>query len=122
VVIEEEVFVGHGVMFTNDLFPQATGADGALIGSDDWECTPTRVRRGAAIGSNATIVCGVTIGEWALVAAGAVVTRDVPEFAVVEGVPARVIDEVRNRVYRQPHGNQLRNVASVQVLPQKAAR
>lgn len=97
VTIEDEVMVAHGVMFTNDLFPRAVTPDGALAGSDDWDCVPTLVRRGAAIGSNATIVCGVTIGEGALVGAGAVVTRDVPDHAIVAGNPARVIGDVRAR-------------------------
>jgi UDP-2-acetamido-3-amino-2,3-dideoxy-glucuronate N-acetyltransferase len=91
VVIEDEVFVGHGVMFTNDRHPRATNADGSLQTEADWHVEPTRVKRGASIGSHATIVCGVTIGEGAMVGAGAVVTRDVPPFSVVAGVPARVI-------------------------------
>lgn len=90
VVIEDEVFVGHGVMFTNDLFPRAT-TDGRLQTDDDWRVVSTRVRAGASIGSNATILAGVTIGRGALVGAGAVVTSDVPDHAVVAGVPARVI-------------------------------
>lgn len=97
VVIEDEVFVGHGVMFTNELFPSATNDDGTLQRDGDWECTPTIVKRGASIGSNATIVCGVTIGAKALVGAGAVVTRDIPEFAIVAGNPARIIGDVRKR-------------------------
>jgi UDP-2-acetamido-3-amino-2,3-dideoxy-glucuronate N-acetyltransferase len=88
VTIEDEVFVGHGVMFTNDLFPKATAVDGKLQNEQDWQCIPTVVKRGASIGSNATILCGVTIGENALVGAGAVVTRDVPDNAVVAGNPA----------------------------------
>jgi acetyltransferase-like isoleucine patch superfamily enzyme len=91
VTIEDEVFVGHGVMFTNDRYPRATGPAGAPKGDGDWECLPTRVCRGASIGSNATILPGLTIGEGAMVAAGAVVTRDVPAYAVVAGVPAAVI-------------------------------
>ncbi len=97
VTIEDEVFVGHGVMFTNGLFPQATNIDGSLQRDGDWECTPTLVRRGASIGSNATVVCGVTIGQGALVGSGAVVTRDVPDHAIVAGVPARIIGDVRQR-------------------------
>jgi len=91
VTIEDGVFVGHGVMFTNDRFPRALTPDGRLQTDADWELVPTRVGRGASIGSNATILPGVTIGEGALVGAGAVVTRDVPPYAVVAGVPARVI-------------------------------
>lgn len=95
VQIEDEVFVGHGVMFTNDRFPRATTADGSLQTEADWSVEPTRVRHRASIGSNATIIAGVTIGECALVGAGAVVTKDVPDHAVVAGVPARVIGDTR---------------------------
>ena len=89
VEIEDEVFVGHGVMFINDPYPRATSG-GALQTETDWKVVPTRVRRGASIGSGAVIMCGVTIGERAMVGAGAVVTRDVPPDAVVAGVPARL--------------------------------
>lgn len=91
VTIEDEVFVGHGVMFINDKYPRSTTASGALQTEADWSCVPTLVRRGASIGSNATILCGVTIGENAIVGAGSVVTHDVPANAVVVGVPACVI-------------------------------
>lgn len=97
VIIEDEVFVGHGVMFTNDTYPRATNADGTLKGDADWEIVITRVKKRAAIGTNATIIAGITIGENALVGAGAVVTHDVPDFAVVAGVPARVIGDVREK-------------------------
>jgi len=92
VIIEDEVFVGHGVMFINDRYPRAT-ADGKLQTEADWHVIPTRIRRGASIGSGAIIMCGVTIGEDALVGAGAVVTHDVPAFAVVVGIPGRVVRE-----------------------------
>jgi acetyltransferase-like isoleucine patch superfamily enzyme len=91
VTIEDEVFVGHNVTFTNDLFPRATRTDGSLQTDADWKCTPTLVKRGASIGSSATIVCGVTIGERAMVGAGAVVTKDVPPNTLVAGNPARVL-------------------------------
>lgn len=121
VVIEDEVFVGHGVMFTNGLLPQATNDDGSLQRDGDWECTPTLIRRGASIGSNATIVCGVTVGRRALVGAGAVVTRDVPDHAIVAGVPARVIGDVRDRAADGSHVNALRNGAALEVLRRAGA-
>lgn len=89
VTIEDEVFVGHGVMFINDRYPRAT-TDGQLQTEANWHVVSTRVARGASIGSGAVILCGVTIGERALIGAGAVVTRDVPAEAVVAGVPARL--------------------------------
>jgi len=90
VTLEDEVFVGHGVMFTNDLFPRAATQDGRLQTDSDWKCIPTLVKRGAAIGSNATLLCGITIGENAMIGAGSVVTKDVPPGAVVVGNPARI--------------------------------
>jgi acetyltransferase-like isoleucine patch superfamily enzyme len=95
VTIEDEVFVGHGVMFTNDLKPRAANPDGSPQTEADWKVVPTLVRRGASIGSNATIVAGITIGQFALVGAGAVVTKDVPDHAIVAGVPARIIGDTR---------------------------
>ncbi|WP_118138617.1 acyltransferase [Oceanicella sp. SM1341] len=89
--LEDGVFIGHGVMFTNDRYPASVTPEGALKGPDDWECEPTHVGAGAAIGSNATILCGLRIGAGALVGAGAVVTRDVAPGTVVAGVPARPI-------------------------------
>jgi UDP-2-acetamido-3-amino-2,3-dideoxy-glucuronate N-acetyltransferase len=91
VTIEDGAFIGHGVMFINDRYPRSTTLEGALQGEADWECIPTLVKRGASIGSNATILCGVTIGERAIVGAGSVVTHDVPSGAVVAGNPARVL-------------------------------
>ena len=96
VVIEDEVFIGHGVMFTNDRFPRATNPDGSLQTEADWKVEPTRVKRRASVGTHATVISGVTIGEGALVGAGAVVTKDVPDFAIVAGVPARVIGDTRD--------------------------
>ena len=92
VTIEDDVFVGHGVVFINDRYPKATKAD-RLVTEKDWKVVPVRIKRGAAIGSNATIMCGVTIGKCALVGAGAVVIYDVPDNAVVTGVPAKVIGD-----------------------------
>jgi acetyltransferase-like isoleucine patch superfamily enzyme len=91
VTIEDNVFIGHGVMFTNDRFPRATTADGALQTDADWHVERTIVKKGASIGSGATILCNVTVGERAIVGAGAVVTRDVPADTVVAGNPARVL-------------------------------
>ena len=97
VTIEDEVFVGHGVMFINDRFPRAANADGSLQTEADWSVENTTIRRTASIGSNATIVAGVTVGVGALVGAGAVVTKDVADYAIVAGVPARVIGDVRKK-------------------------
>jgi len=91
VTIEDEVFVGHNVTFINDRFPRATNPDGSLQASADWKCIPTLVKRGASIGSGATLLCGVTVGEHATVGAGSVVTKDVPPHAVVAGNPARIL-------------------------------
>jgi UDP-2-acetamido-3-amino-2,3-dideoxy-glucuronate N-acetyltransferase len=95
VIVEDEVFIGHGVMFTNDRYPRATNPDGSPQSDEDWSVEPTRVKRTASIGSNATIISGVTIGEGALVGAGAVVTNDVPDHGIVVGVPARIVGDVR---------------------------
>jgi UDP-2-acetamido-3-amino-2,3-dideoxy-glucuronate N-acetyltransferase len=89
VTIEDGVFVGPHVCFTNDKVPRAVNADMTLKSADDWHVAPTLVKAGASLGANATIVCGVTIGRWAMVASGAVVTRDVPDHALVMGNPAR---------------------------------
>ena len=97
VTIEDEVFVGHGVMFVNDLYPRATTDAGRLQTDADWQLVRTLVMRGASLGSNATILGGITISSRALVGAGAVVTRDVPEYAVVAGNPARIVGDVRSR-------------------------
>ena len=97
VEIEDGVFVGHGVMFINDTYPKAVGEDGELQTEADWQLIRTRVKPRASIGSNATILCGITIGESALVGAGAVVTKDVPDYAIVAGVPARVVGDTRTQ-------------------------
>jgi acetyltransferase-like isoleucine patch superfamily enzyme len=97
VEIEDEVFVGHGVTFINDRYPRATTPDGQLQTDDDWNVIPTRVRRRASIGSNATILANITIGVGAMIGAGAVVTRDVPDYAIVSGNPARIVGDVRDR-------------------------
>ena len=89
--IEDNVFIGHGVMFTNDLFPKATNADGSPQTEAEWQVIKTIVKKGASIGSNATILCGITIGENALIGAGSVVTKDVLPNTVVAGVPAKII-------------------------------
>lgn len=98
VTIEDEVFVGHGVMFINDLYPRAANEDGSTQTESDWTVIPTLVGKGASIGSGAVILAGVTIGERAMVGAGAVVTKDVSPYAVVAGVPARLKRDVR-----EPH-------------------
>jgi len=92
--IEDNVFVGHGVMFTNDLFPRATNPDGSQQTDADWTMVETFIKKGASIGSNATILCGITIGENALIGAGSVVTKDVPANTVVAGDPAKVIKKL----------------------------
>jgi UDP-2-acetamido-3-amino-2,3-dideoxy-glucuronate N-acetyltransferase len=97
VTIEDGVFIGHGVMFINDLYPRAVNPDGRLQTETDWKVVETLVRKNASIGSNATILAGVTIGKSALVGAGAVVTRHVPDYMIVTGVPARPVGDVRDR-------------------------
>ncbi len=89
--IKDNCFIGHGVMFINDKIPRATSDDGQLKTEKDWVCIPTYVEEGASIGSNATILCGITIGKNAIVGAGAVVTKDVPDNTVVIGNPARIL-------------------------------
>ncbi len=97
VTIEDEVFIGHGVMFTNDVFPRATTTDGALQSDADWRVIETWVRQGASIGSNATILPGVVIGRYAMIGAGAVVTREVSDYAIVAGNPAIQTGDIRGR-------------------------
>jgi acetyltransferase-like isoleucine patch superfamily enzyme len=93
--IADNCFIGHGVMFTNDLFPRATNMDGSIQTEDDWKCIETFVKKGASIGSNATILAGVTIGENSLIGAGSVVTKNVPKNAIVAGNPAQIIKYVK---------------------------
>jgi acetyltransferase-like isoleucine patch superfamily enzyme len=94
VTIEDEAFIGHGVMFTNDRYPRSTSASGALQTEADWQVIETLIRKGASIGSNATILCGITVGEAAIVGAGSVVTKDVPGYVVVAGNPAKIIRRI----------------------------
>ncbi len=96
VTLSDEVFVGHGVMFINDPYPRAT-ADGSLQTEDHWKVVPTRVNRGASIGSGSVLMCGITIGAHAVIGAGAVVTKDVPDYAVAVGVPAKITGDARHK-------------------------
>ncbi len=95
VTIEDDVFVGHGVVFINDKYPRATATAGQLQTEADWQVVPTRIKQGASIGSGSTILCGVTVGVRSIIGAGSVVTKDVPDDTVVAGVPARVIRTVK---------------------------
>jgi len=91
VTIEDDVFIGHGVMFINDMYPRATNEAEGLQTEEDWEVIPTVVKQGASIGSNATLLCGITVGSGSIVGAGSVVTKDVPDRSIVAGNPARII-------------------------------
>jgi len=93
--IEDNCFIGHNVTFINDKYPRSTNPDGSMQTDADWKCVPTYIRKGASIGSSTTILCGLTIGENAIVGAGAVVTKDVPANSVVAGVPARVLRKIK---------------------------
>jgi acetyltransferase-like isoleucine patch superfamily enzyme len=97
VSIDDNVFVGHGVVFINDIYPKAVTDTGQLQTDSDWAVIPTQVKNGASIGSNATVLCGITIGVRALIGAGAVVTQSVPDYAIVAGVPAKVLGDVRTK-------------------------
>lgn len=99
--IEDEVFIGHGVMFTNDLYPRATTDGGGLQTEADWAVRPTRIKHRASIGSGAVLLCGVTVGESAIVGAGAVVTKDVPPFTIVAGNPARILRKIEPQAKTQ---------------------
>ena len=94
VTIEDEAFIGHGVMFINDRYPRSTTEAGTLQTEADWRVVSTVIKKGASIGSNATILCGVTVGEGAIVGAGSVVTKDVPPGVIVAGNPARIIRKI----------------------------
>ncbi len=95
VTIEDNVFVGHNVTFINDIYPRATTSQGTLQTDEDWNCTPTLVKSGVSIGSSVTLLCGITIGENAIVGAGSVVTKDVPSNTIVAGNPAKIFREIK---------------------------
>ena len=97
VTIEDKVFVGHGVIFINDRYPRSAAGD-QLQTEEDWKLIPTCVKEGASLGSGSVILCGVTIGKEALIGAGSVVTKDVPDYAVVMGVPGRMVGDVRGKI------------------------
>lgn len=94
VTIEDDVFLGHGVIFINDKFPRSTNGDGGLQTEADWVCVPTKIEKGASIGSGATLLCGITVGQNAIVGAGSVVIRDVPENTIVAGNPAKILRKI----------------------------
>jgi len=94
VTLEDDVFIGHNVTFINDLYPRSTNAAGQLQTEKDWRCTPTLVKKGASIGSSATLLCGITVGEYAIVGAASMVTKDVPPHTIVAGNPARVLKKL----------------------------
>lgn len=97
VTIEDDVFIGHNVTFINDMYPRSTAASGGLQTEADWKVVPTSIRKGASVGSSATILAGVTIGEGAIIGAGAVVTKDVPPWTIVAGNPAKVLRAIEGK-------------------------
>lgn len=101
VTIEDDVFVGHGVMFINDRYPRSTSESGGLQTEEDWKVIPTVIKKGASIGSNTTILCGITVGAGAIIGAGSVVIKDVPSRTVVAGNPAKVIRELKDKGKRK---------------------
>ena len=109
VSIEDNVFVGHNVTFINDLYPRATNESGELQTDDDWNCVPTVVKKNASIGSSATLLSGITIGENAIVGAGSVVTKDVPPNTIVAGNPAKVIRKIDDKTTKQEIENKARS-------------
>jgi len=102
--IEDNVFIGHNVTFINNLFPHATTSEGKMRTDEDWEVIPTFIRKGASIGSSATILAGITIGENAIIGAGTVVTKDVPSSLIVAGTPAKVLRRVKNNPFNGENG------------------
>ena len=115
VTIEDNAFIGHNVTFVNDLYPRSTTDDGSLQTEEDWAIIPTLIKRGASIGSSATLLCGITIGEKAIVGAGSVVTKDVPPNTIVAGNPARVIRTINK-------GKSQKQTISSNVMVQGAGR
>jgi len=99
VTIEDEVFIGHNVTFINDLYPRSTNTGGKLQTEKDWKCIPTLIKKGASIGSSATILCGITIGERSIVGMGSVVTKDVPPDTIVAGNPAKIIRKIKKNEF-----------------------
>ncbi len=99
VTLEDGVFVGPNVTFSNDKYPRSLNPDGTLKSASDWVCVNTLIKKGAALGAGCVIVCGVTVGEWSMVGAGAVVTKDVPDYAMVVGNPARIVKWVSRKGY-----------------------
>lgn len=97
VTVEDDVFIGHNVTFINDMYPRSTAEGGALQTEADWKVVPTFIRKGASVGSSATILAGVTVGEGAIVGAGSVVTKDVPPWTIVAGNPARVLRKIEGK-------------------------
>ena len=105
VTLEDDVFIGHNVTFINDLYPRSTNGNGQLQTEKHWHCIPTLVKKGASIGSSATLLCGITVGEYAIVGAGSVVTKDVPPYTIVAGNPARIFKKLHHLAQHAPHAH-----------------